>query len=189
MKRYLKDYIVLIVLASAIAILDQVTKSWIRETLHFGEVYRPDLWISQYARLLHWKNSGAALGMFQDHGIIFMILAFAVGGAILYYYPRVTWKEWYLRVAMILQLGGAMGNLIDRLTHDMFVTDFISILNLPVFNLADLSITTGVVILFLGLWLRERELKKTDQDTVTATEDEQDPSLIPDVTPEESPIE
>ena len=57
-------------------------------------------------------------------------------------------------------MGGAAGNLVDRLLMQK-VTDFISIGNFPVFNIADSSITIGVVVLLLGVWYRERAEKKS----------------------------
>jgi signal peptidase II len=56
-------------------------------------------------------------------------------------------------------LGGAVGNLIDRLTVG-HVTDFISVGTFPVFNIADSSITIGVLVLILGVWLQERREKQ-----------------------------
>ncbi len=92
------------------------------------------------------------------------MLAIIVIGAIIYYFPRVDPADWTLRVAMGLQLGGAAGNLIDRLVIGR-VTDFISIGNFPVFNVADSSISIGVVILLLGVWLKDRAEKKTITET------------------------
>jgi signal peptidase II len=60
---------------------------------------------------------------------------------------------------MGLQLGGASGNLVDRLLIGK-VTDFISISVFPVFNVADASITVGVIVLLLGVWMKERLAKK-----------------------------
>jgi signal peptidase II len=159
-KKILSDYAWLIGIALVIAILDQVTKEWVRNNLSYGEVYRPDLWITQYVRILHWQNTGAAFGIFQNGGIIFTILSFFVGAAILYYFPQVPHQEWTLRLAMALQLGGAAGNLIDRLTHNLMVTDFISVGNFPVFNIADACISIGVAVLILGIWLSERREKQ-----------------------------
>jgi signal peptidase II len=93
--------------------------------------------------------------MFQNGNLIFTILAFIVIGAILFYFPRVEGGDWSLRLAMGLQLGGAAGNLVDRLTMGR-VTDFISVGAFPVFNVADASITVGVMVLLLGVWIRER---------------------------------
>jgi signal peptidase II len=82
----------------------------------------------------------------------------------MYYYPRVEESDWTLRLAMGLQLGGAAGNLVDRLLMQK-VTDFISIGNFPVFNIADSSISIGVVVLLLGVWIKERSEKKTGSQT------------------------
>lgn len=90
--------------------------------------------------------------------MVFTVLAFIVIAAILYYYPRVEQSDWSLRLAMSMQLGGAIGNLIDRLTIG-HVTDFISIGAFPVFNVADASITVGCAVLLLGIWLNERAQK------------------------------
>ena len=69
-------------------------------------------------------------------------------------------SDWFLRVAMSMQLGGALGNLTDRLINDGRVTDFISVGAFPVFNIADASISVGTAILLLGVYLQERAAKK-----------------------------
>jgi len=98
--------------------------------------------------------------MFQGFAFIFTILAVLVSIAIIYYFPRVSPQDWPLRIAMGLQLGGAMGNLIDRLQHSGQVTDFISVGNFAVFNVADASITIGVVVLLIGIWTKDWIQKK-----------------------------
>lgn len=65
---------------------------------------------------------------------------------------------------MGLQLGGAVGNLIDRITIG-HVVDFISVGNFAVFNVADSSITLGVIVLILGVWLQERQQKRQNADS------------------------
>ena len=116
-----------------------------------------------YARLVHWSNTGAAFGMFQNGSLVFTLLAFVVIALIIYYYPQVESEDWVLRLALSLQLGGAAGNLISRLTMDGKVTDFLSVGTFPVFNVADSSITIGVMILLLGMWAKERSLKKVGE--------------------------
>ena len=96
--------------------------------------------------------------------MILTVLAFIVIGAILFYYPQVSSDDWSLRLALSMQLGGALGNLIDRLTIG-HVTDFISVGTFPVFNIADASISVGAAVLFLGVWLQERAEKKREADT------------------------
>lgn len=170
MNRKAKDIFVLLSVAGASVAFDQWTKWWVRENIEFGGEWLPAWleWLSPYARFVHWYNSGAAFGMFQDGNLIFTALAFAVIGAILYYFPRAEDDDWTFTLAMGLQLGGAVGNLIDRLLMQK-VTDFISIGKFPVFNVADASISAGVAVLLLGVWLKERrEKRKAAEATLDA---------------------
>ncbi len=162
MKRVFEMYGLLCVVAGVIIALDQWTKWIVRTTLPLGATWLPESleWLSPYARIVHWHNTGAAFGMFQNGSMIFAALAFVVIGAIIYYFPQVEKHDWMLRLAMSMQLGGASGNLIDRLLRDGRVTDFISVGSFPVFNIADASISVGTVILLLGVYLQERAGKK-----------------------------
>ena len=161
MKKYIQDYAMLFTIAGILVFLDQWTKTLVRTYVPVGTVYRPDLWISQYARILNWKNTGAAFGLFQNMSDVFTVLSFIVSGVILYYFPQVPRREWYLRLAMCLQLGGAVGNLIDRLARG-HVTDFISVGNFPVFNVADSCISVGVAVLVIGMWWQDRKRKPSE---------------------------
>jgi signal peptidase II len=156
-----KDYLVLFGVAGAIIALDQWTKWLVRENIEFGSQWLPEwlMWLSPYARIVHWYNSGAAFGMFQNGNLIFTTLAIIVVIAIIYYFPQVEAEDWTLKVAMGLQLAGASGNLIDRLIRGK-VTDFVSVGTFPVFNVADSSITVGVIVLLLGVWIKERQERK-----------------------------
>lgn len=155
-------YFYLFGIASVLIALDQWTKNLVRVNLALGETWLPAGWdwLSPYARIVHWYNTGAAFGMFQRGSTIFMALAVIVICAIVYYFPRVELHDWTLRLAMSMQLAGASGNLIDRLLHEGKVTDFISVGTFPVFNVADASITVGTAILLLGVYLQERAAKK-----------------------------
>lgn len=161
MNQKVKDYLVLFGVAGTIIALDQWTKWLVRENIDFGSQWLPAwlMWLSPYARIVHWYNSGAAFGMFQNGNLIFTTLAILVVIAIIYYFPQVEAEDWTLKVAMGLQLAGASGNLIDRLMRGK-VTDFISVGSFPVFNVADSSITIGVIVLLLGVWIKERQERK-----------------------------
>jgi signal peptidase II len=156
LKKYFKDYIFLFSLAGAIVALDQWTKYLVRQNLPFQAIWSPWPWLTPFARIVHWKNTGAAFGIFQGFGDVFTILAIVVSIAILYYFPQVPRRDWTLRLAMGMQLGGAVGNLIDRLFFGS-VTDFVSVGNFAVFNVADASISIGVAILILGMLAKERQ--------------------------------
>ena len=158
----LKKYGFMIAITGTIVLLDQWTKWLVRTNLPGTATWLPDgfEWLSPYARIVHWHNTGAAFGMFQGASMIFTVLAFIVIGAIVYYFPHVDRKDWYLRVALSMQLGGAVGNLLDRLAQNGRVTDFISVGTFPVFNIADASISVGTAVLLLGVYLQERALRR-----------------------------
>lgn len=164
-----KDYLILFGVAGVVVALDQWTKWLARENIAYGGQWLPEwlMWLSPYARFVHWYNSGAAFGIFQNGNMVFTVLAFIVIGAIIYYYPMVQDEEWYLKTAMGLQLAGATGNLLDRLQMGK-VTDFISVGTFPVFNLADASISIGVVILLLGVWWKERQEKLKSREQLSS---------------------
>jgi signal peptidase II len=161
----LRKYWQIIVIAGVILALDQWTKSLVRANIPLGGRWLPDSleWLSPYVRIVHWYNTGAAFGLFKEGSMVFTALAFVVIGLILYYYPQVEKSDWSLRLAMSMQLGGAAGNLTDRLMIG-HVTDFISVGTFPVFNVADASISVGAVILFIGIWVMERAEKKKKED-------------------------
>jgi len=156
LKKILKEYWILITVTGIILILDQITKAIVRANIPFGARWMPLEWLEPYFRFVHWENTGAAFGLFQGGGIVFGILAVIVSGFILFYFPQIPKEEILMRIAIAMQLGGALGNLIDRIAFGP-VTDFISVGNFPVFNIADASITVGVGLLILALWISERK--------------------------------
>ncbi len=180
MKKLLRTYSLLIIVAIIIISLDQYTKSIIRENFElWTDVWAPWDWMLPYARIVHVPNTGVAFGMFQGSGNIFSIVNLIVVLIIIFYYPRVPESDWSLRLAMSLQLSGAVGNVIDRFTVG-HVTDFISIGTFPVFNVADASITCGVIVLIIGVWIAEVDEKKK-RKTDSEISSEHDPELIEEV--------
>ena len=165
LKKNLKSYLILFPIAAGIIALDQWTKSLIRNTLAVGEIWSPWDWLMPYARVVHWQNTGVAFGMFQDNNVLFTVLVSIIALVIIIYYPQLTEGDWFLMIALSMQLGGAVGNLIDRLTIG-HVTDFISVGNFAVFNVADASVTVGVGIMILGLWVQENKQRKNIPEEV-----------------------
>ena len=164
--KQIRNYAILLTLAGTMIGLDQWTKALVRANIPLGGTWMPAEWewLLPYARIINWHNTGAAFGMFQGYSWVFTILAFVVAGLILYYYHQVHDEDWWLKLAMGLQLGGALGNVVDRLMFDGKVTDFISVGSFPVFNVADASISVGVAVLLLGVWFKEMaENKQKEQ--------------------------
>jgi signal peptidase II len=162
LKNYVRDYVLLFVVAGIIVALDQWTKGWVETNLALGETWAPWEWLMPYARIVHWKNTGAAFGLGQNFSMVFTVLAIVVSAAIIIYYPQVPANEWPLRVALNLQLGGALGNLVDRLTIG-HVTDFISVGKFAVFNVADSSVSIGAAVLIIGMIIMERQQKAKNE--------------------------
>lgn len=160
MKRnfHLRDYIFLFIVAGIIIILDQWTKHIVRTNLAYTDIWAPWDWLTPFARIVHWQNTGAAFGMFQGMSLVFAGLAVVVSAGIIYYFPTVPKEDWVIRLALGMMLAGALGNLIDRIRFGGAVTDFISVGSFAVFNVADASISVGVVVLIFGMWLHERRI-------------------------------
>jgi signal peptidase II len=179
-KKMVAGYWQIITIAVVIVVLDQWTKHLVRVNIPLGGTWLPESleWLSPYARIVHWYNTGAAFGMFKDGSMVFTVLAFIVIGVILYYYPQVETADWILRVALSMQLGGAVGNLIDRLNVG-HVTDYISIGSFPVFNVADACITIGAALLFFDVLRMERaEKMKKEQEANAQAQSDESPSEV-----------
>jgi signal peptidase II len=171
----IRDYAVLVLISGTIVALDQLTKWIVRNNLALGETWSPFPWLVPYARIVHWNNTGAAFGLFPYGGTIFMIVAIIVTIAIVYYFPQIPANKTAYRLALGMQLAGAVGNLIDRLFHGP-VTDFISIGRFAVFNVADSSISIGTAILVIAMWIDERNLAKERDSSSGQTTQERVPS-------------
>lgn len=155
---YFKNYVMLLILGGGILLLDQWSKNWVRANLSIYESWMPLEWLAPYLRIINAENTGAAFGLFKQGGGVITVLAIVVSLVIIYYFPRIPDQERFVKLALGLQLGGALGNLYDRLFYGP-VTDFIAVGRFPVFNVADSSISTGVAVLIIGVWLSERKEK------------------------------
>ena len=158
MKNWKRGSLVLPLTAALSILADQVTKHFVRESLRRGQSIELGPWLGEVFQITYVTNTGAAFGLFPDSSQVFIVIAVVVIGALLWYYVQLPSREWLMQLALGLQLGGAIGNLIDRLRFAGSVIDFID-LNFwplrrwPVFNLADASIVTGVVVLTsLMIW-------------------------------------
>ncbi len=139
-------YAVLLIISFFIFILDQVTKILIIGNLRFLQVIN----IVPSFNVVYYRNTGSAFGMFKDLGnIFFIVISFAAIVVIL----AVMYREKEEGYGFSLILGGAAGNLMDRLTHG-YVIDFLEFYAgrhyWPAFNIADTSLTIGIILLLIG---------------------------------------
>ncbi len=150
-------YKLLLVVAALALFADQATKWVVKRNL---ELYESTAVIPPYLSWTHTQNTGAAFSLLPNAGGLFVVIAVIVSLAILYYAPRLPPGDYLSRIALGLQLGGAIGNLIDRLRQG-YVTDFIHFqipqigFDWPVFNIADSCIVVGVTALVIINFLRE----------------------------------
>jgi signal peptidase II len=136
-------------IAMVVVAVDQVTKAWARTALSDSII---DI-IPGFLRLALAENSGAAFGLFKSGGQIIAVFAVAAIGVIFFAFRAVG--HWADLIGLGLVLGGAVGNLVDRLTRgdgllDGRVTDWIDLWFIPNFNVADAAISVGVALLLFG---------------------------------------
>ncbi|MCS7295496.1 MAG: signal peptidase II [Chloroflexota bacterium] len=136
----------LLALAGGVVVLDQATKAGVRALLTLGDSWPSDDWP---VRLVHYTNTGAAFGLFQNAAPLLAVASLAGIALILVYLLSPDFAQTPVRVALSLMLGGALGNLIDRVSRGE-VVDFIKFPEWPAFNVADSAITIGVTLL---LWM------------------------------------
>ncbi|MBI3977889.1 MAG: signal peptidase II [Chloroflexi bacterium] len=122
--------------------LDQLTKRWVMANL----VPNQSLFEDAPVRITYVTNTGAAFGLFQGSSYMFALIALAVVVLIVLYFQVLATNSAFFRIALGLQLGGAVGNLIDRVRYG-HVVDFVDLRFWPVFNVADSAIVVGVILL------------------------------------------
>ena len=134
---------------AAVVAADQLSKYLVASMMDLGQSVSL---IKGFLAITYVRNPGAAFGMFPYRTLFFIIVTFIVMGLIIYYYRVLPPGYTLLRLGLALQLGGALGNLIDRV-RSVYVVDFIDVKFFPpVFNLADTAIVLGVSIFLFAFW-------------------------------------
>ena len=133
-------------------IVDQVSKYIVRSNM--AELESIPL-IRDVFHLTYVLNPGAAFGMLAYKTVFFIVMAIVVIGGVIIYNHRLDGERLVLRIALGLQVGGAIGNLIDRVRF-AHVVDFLDFRVFPVFNFADTAITVGVGLLILEILRQEK---------------------------------
>ncbi len=150
--------------AAIVLIIDQLTKAWVSANIAIHDT-RPI--IEGFVRLRYTQNSGAAFGLFQGWTGALSVVAVAIIAAIVLSASKMGGNNRASMLAMGLVLGGALGNLADRITLG-YVRDFVevygphvdwnsAVYTWPVFNAADSAITIGVLIVMATLIFSKQE--------------------------------
>lgn len=129
---------------AAVLVLDQVSKAVVRAEIDPGEHVE----LLPLLDLVHVRNDGIAFGALGGSEVVLVLVLLAVIGIVAFFSTNATRRLAWLTTGLLL--GGALGNVIDRIRLDS-VTDFLKIPHWPAFNVADVAITIGVLSLFFVL--------------------------------------
>ncbi len=153
-----------------VLLLDQLAKLLVRRTLAVGQAYPgADTILGRGFSFTRVSNTGIAFGMFQGRNDVLVATSLLVVAAILIYRQRSASTDRRLQMALGLQVGGALGNVIDRLTIGN-VTDFLDFKVWPVFNFSDLAIFSGVVIFAWLLWEEDKRTSTSPAEPAGSAE-------------------
>ncbi|MFC4404649.1 signal peptidase II [Gracilibacillus xinjiangensis] len=141
--------------------LDQLTKLWIVQNMELGEQITV---VENVFYLTSHRNTGAAWGILEGQMVFFYIITAVVIGFVIYYIQKHAKDSNLIGVSLALVLGGAIGNFIDRLFRKE-VVDFFDVYlgsyDYPIFNIADSALVVGVILIFIGTILDERNQKRS----------------------------
>lgn len=140
-RKFLSPAIVL-----SVFLLDRFTKGLVLEKLYFSTVKVLPFFSLQYV-----ENTGVSFGMFRDNNAFFIVFSAVLIGALMIFRRRLAAHGAAAEAGAALVLGGALGNLYDRIAYG-HVVDFLDFSFFPaIFNVADASITVGAVLLAFGM--------------------------------------
>ena len=155
MRPTLKHWAILFAVIGLVLAADQLTKLYIESAIAPGQTVIPIPALGDYFRIVRSHNTGAAFGLLPDAGWLFSIIAVIVSIGMVVAHGRMPAADWGKRLAMGLVIGGALGNVIDRVRID-HVIDFINY-RIPgvisnVSNIADHGVVGGVILLLILSW-------------------------------------
>lgn len=155
--------------AALIVLLDQLSKAWVVATLGPETMTTFIPVIGDTVRIAYHHNTGVAFSMFQGYPELLTLAAvLIISGAIYFYATQLPHQRRSIQLIMGLIMGGAFGNLIDRIRLG-YVVDFIQIGWFPIFNVADSAITVGAALLMLQFVLDELAQRRQRRDEQALT--------------------
>jgi signal peptidase II len=172
--------------ALLIVVADQLTKAWVLATLPEGE---PVPVIGQLLMFTRVRNPGTAFGLLRGSGSLLTVITIVAVLFIVAYWFHLLRTQGRISPALMgglaLPLGGALGNLADRIRHG-HVVDFIDFRVWPVFNIADMAITTGAVLVAYYFFVLQNnedrvfrcsgvQVLRSDQEQIAPTSDHPHP--------------
>lgn len=177
----------IIIIIISILILDQVTKYITKSYMDIGEHIEI---LGNFFMLTYVENPGMAFGLRMGNDTAFLVLSLVAGVLVFYYLYKLRHEEWPLQLAISMITAGAIGNLADRFFRgsvvDFLDFDFFDIsipafnflgfnfsgypmTRWPVFNVADMAVSCGMIIIFTFILLKGDPLKSTTKETPETT--------------------
>jgi signal peptidase II len=153
-----KQLFIVLGAAAVVILLDQGSKLLVEAAIPFNTSWAPLAWLAPVFQFTHTGNTGMAFGLFPGGSLIFLLIPLLVSGVILYYSYLLPPGSTAVRVILGVMMGGALGNLIDRVRIG-HVTDFLDFGPWYIFNIADAAVVFGAIALAIMMWLEERQLK------------------------------
>lgn len=146
---HIRIYVLPILLIALLTAFDQLTKYMITSSF---ELYESKMVIQNILSFTYIRNTGVAWGMFQGKRIIFLVLTAVVLLFCFYIFANIAEQKKYrlLRIALIVLVSGAVGNMIDRIKLG-YVVDFfcVEFIDFPIFNVADIFVVVSMIGIFL----------------------------------------
>jgi len=156
--RRVAHFVRLIVIALAVCGVDRWTKSWATSRLAPGNSLVP----LKFIDFRYWENTGIVFGTFEGSGVYLAPLSILASAFLLYCYYDLSHEDRLSAWGIALVLGGAVGNLIDRISLG-YVVDFIYVKIWPFpFNVADCCVSVGLVLFLAGSFLVRRDKNASD---------------------------
>ncbi|MDT3958855.1 signal peptidase II [Staphylococcus kloosii] len=138
-------------IAIIILILDQITKFVIASSMRIGDSFEV---IPGFLNITSHRNNGAAWGILSGKMSFFVIITVIILIVLIVFYIKEAKHNLFMQIALSLLFAGALGNFIDRLFHGEvvdFIDTYIVGYNFPIFNVADSSLTIGVILIIITL--------------------------------------
>jgi len=165
-------WFLIVLIALPVILFDQWTKRLIEANVPLNSGFAPFPALEQYFNIVHYTNTGAAFGILQGQKSLFLVMPVIVIAVVLFYARTLPPGHWAIRICLGCQIGGAAGNLIDRIRNDGQVTDFLlfmlpvgnRVYQWPAFNVADSSLVVAtilLVLLLLRMDMKRAELEST----------------------------
>jgi signal peptidase II len=170
---------IILIVALAVIALDQLSKYLVVTQLPVGGAWSPLPGTPPVFQIVHTVNSGVAFGLLKGLGPLVIGVALVVAAGILFYGRQLRHDQWLAALALGLMLGGATGNVLDRLTRQGQVIDFLDVgvgaTRWYTSNVADVSMVLGVILLGLTILLDEHKQRRRSR-TISGDSGQSDPA-------------